>query len=653
MSLRPLSFRALCLSALFVLALCGSALAGGRSALVIGNGAYPTAPLKNPVNDATDMAAALTKLGFEVTLLKNASMQQMEEAVREFGLRLRKGGLGVFFFAGHGVQVAGENYLVPVNAVIQSEGDVKYGCLNAGLVLAKMEDAGNGLNVVILDACRNNPFARSFRSAEAGLARMDAPTGSLIAYATAPGKVASDGEGKNGLYTQHLLKHIATPGLAVTDLFMSVREGVVRDSGKKQVPWENTSLIGRFSFAGQAAAPAPAPAPAPQASLAPKPAPQAAPAPTPAAPPKVAQAPTPTPEEENVWQALREEWEWRKDPERVRRLARPLAARGSVYGKFALGAMSDDLKEQYKALALAAEHGVPLAMFLHGRFLASHPLSPQDEAAGREWLRKAGDLGEVGAKIEYAALLIRGKGGPKDVAAGERLLEAAAREEPGYCLKLSYLYAVLSSDGVLPKADAEAKSLAYARRGADLGYVEAMRQTGHKYRDLGKDSEALYWFTMGADKGDVHSMYQVAVIYLFGSDEEVPRDQRVEENHMLAAKWFRKAYDLGHNLSGVKLAGMTIEGQGVPRDAQRGLAMLKGLAEGGERTAQTDLADRLQRGQGAPKNSAEAYFWYAVSDAAYGGTSRTLVAKELTAEQRASIEARAAKWKPKGGKAVN
>ena len=140
-----------------------------RVALVIGNGAYPTAPLKNPVNDASDMAAALKRLGFEVTLLRDATMQQMEGAVREFGLALRRGGLGLFYFAGHGVQVAGENYLVPVNAVIQSEGDVKYGCLNAGLVLAKMEDAGNGPNVVILDACRNNPFARSFRSAEAAL----------------------------------------------------------------------------------------------------------------------------------------------------------------------------------------------------------------------------------------------------------------------------------------------------------------------------------------------------------------------------------------------------------------------------------------------------------------------------------------------------
>ncbi|MDP3425846.1 MAG: caspase family protein [Humidesulfovibrio sp.] len=116
-----------------------------RVALIIGNSAYKDAPLKNPVNDARDMAAALKQLGFEATLLTDATMQQMESAVREFGLKLRQGGMGLFYYAGHGVQVAGNNYLVPVKAVIQSESDVKYGCLDAGLVLGKMEDAGNGL----------------------------------------------------------------------------------------------------------------------------------------------------------------------------------------------------------------------------------------------------------------------------------------------------------------------------------------------------------------------------------------------------------------------------------------------------------------------------------------------------------------------------
>jgi len=232
--------------------LCAPAQAERRTALVIGNGAYKNAPLKNPVNDARDMAAALKSLGFDVTMITDATQQQMENAVRDFGTKLRQGGVGLFYYAGHGVQVAGENFLIPVNAAIHSEGDVKYGSVNAGLVLAKMEDAGNGLNLVFLDACRSNPYARSFRTANEGLAKMDAPTGSLISYATAPGSIASDGSGRNGVFTRHLLENMKTPGLPISEVLMRVRQGVVRETAKKQVPWEASSLIGQFSFAGGA-----------------------------------------------------------------------------------------------------------------------------------------------------------------------------------------------------------------------------------------------------------------------------------------------------------------------------------------------------------------------------------------------------------------
>jgi|GEM_PF-2397013 len=219
-----------------------------RVALVIGNGAYPSAPLKNPVHDARDMARTLRGLGFEVILRENASLRQMEDAVDELWKRLRAGGAGLFFFAGHGLQVAGRNYLVPVDARLQAEQDVKYRCMDAGLVLGRMENAGNQLNIVILDACRNNPFARSFRSTQEGLAKMDAPKGSLVAYATAPDSVAADGTGKNGIYTGQLLRHLRTPGIGIEELFKRVRIGVLGETGEKQVPWEASSLTGYFTF---------------------------------------------------------------------------------------------------------------------------------------------------------------------------------------------------------------------------------------------------------------------------------------------------------------------------------------------------------------------------------------------------------------------
>ena len=249
-----------------------------RVALVIGNAAYPTAPLKNPVNDARDMAAALRSLGFEVIERENASLAQMEGAVSEFWGKLKRGGAGLFYFAGHGLQVNGRNYLVPVDASLEVEQDARYKCMDAGLVLGRMENAGNELNIIILDACRNNPFARSWRSADVGLAKMDAPKGSIIAYATAPDSVAADGAGKNGLYTEKLLKAMRAPGQPVEQMFKRVRDEVMRDTRDKQVPWESTSLRGDFYFSPGAGAQAPA-------GLAPAVAPPAAAQAQPAAPP--------------------------------------------------------------------------------------------------------------------------------------------------------------------------------------------------------------------------------------------------------------------------------------------------------------------------------------------------------------------------------
>jgi hypothetical protein len=219
-----------------------------RLALVIGNSAYQTAPLKNPINDAEDMAATLKKLDFKVILQKDADHRTMEETIRYFGRQLKNGGVGLFYFAGHGVQVEGRNYLIPVDAKIESVSDVKYEAVDAGRVLGKMEDAENQLNIVILDACRNNPYARTFRSEQRGLARMDAPTGSLIAYSTAPGEVASDGPDRNGIFTKYLIQHMLVPDLSIENLLKRVRIDVAKQTNGRQIPWESSSLMGDFSF---------------------------------------------------------------------------------------------------------------------------------------------------------------------------------------------------------------------------------------------------------------------------------------------------------------------------------------------------------------------------------------------------------------------
>jgi hypothetical protein len=227
-----------------------------RIALVIGNGDYLKVPkLENPVNDATDMAKTLSEVGFEVIFGTDLTLRDLTEKVREFGDRLRaEKGVGLVYYAGHGVQFGGNNYLVPVDAEIPREDEVKYQTLDLNFVLGKMDTANNGLNIVILDACRNNPFARGWsRSAGdggGGLAQVNAPTGTFIAYATAPNMTASDGEGRNGLYTAELLKQLRMPGLKIEEAFKRVTDAVARKSGEKQVPWTSSSLRGEFYFAG-------------------------------------------------------------------------------------------------------------------------------------------------------------------------------------------------------------------------------------------------------------------------------------------------------------------------------------------------------------------------------------------------------------------
>jgi len=221
----------------------------GRVALVIGNGEYKSSPLRNPVNDATAIAQSLKGMGFDVILQTNVSTEKdMKRVVREFGKKLQAGGTGLFYYSGHGLQVKGVNYLVPVDADILKEEDVEFEAIDLNLVLAEMDFAKNPMNIVILDACRNNPFAKSTRSVGNGLASVNAPAGTLVAFSTSPGSVASDGTGKNGLYTEEFLTAMKNNGSKIEDVFKAVRANVRKKSNNEQIPWENTSLEGDFYF---------------------------------------------------------------------------------------------------------------------------------------------------------------------------------------------------------------------------------------------------------------------------------------------------------------------------------------------------------------------------------------------------------------------
>jgi uncharacterized caspase-like protein len=220
-----------------------------RYALIIGNGKYGEVPLKNAPNDARAMSDHLKKMGFDVTLRIDASRKDMIDTIKEFGARLGKQkAVGLFYFAGHGAQLAWRNYLIPVDAQIKSVTDIDAQGVDMDTLLDSMTRAKNPMNLIILDACRDNPFGGDVAVQQKGLSQVDAPPGTFLAYATAPGNTAADGLGSNGLYTENVLKEIGLPAAKVEDIFKRVRLNVRLQSKGRQIPWESTSLEQDFYF---------------------------------------------------------------------------------------------------------------------------------------------------------------------------------------------------------------------------------------------------------------------------------------------------------------------------------------------------------------------------------------------------------------------
>jgi hypothetical protein len=262
---------------LFALALMPLvSVAQERFALVIGNGEYVNVdPLPNPPNDVDLVSDALEQVGFQVTLLKNADRRTMDRAAKKFATQLDDAGrntVGVFYFAGHGVTYEGENWLLPVGVDITQGADIEYETVSANKVLKLMEGARNATDILILDACRNSPF-RGFslsgtRAVSRGMSRMDAPTGSFIAYSTAPGSVAYDGDGKYSPFAEAFASEVATPGNSIGDMMIEVRKKVKQKTARlgprPQTPWDSSSLTGRFAFnPGQSGSILPNPDPSP------------------------------------------------------------------------------------------------------------------------------------------------------------------------------------------------------------------------------------------------------------------------------------------------------------------------------------------------------------------------------------------------------
>lgn len=495
-----------------------------RTALLIGNSNYASSPLVNPVNDARAMKKALTELGFQVSLLENASLKEMSIAVRQFGDKLRSGGgVGVFYYAGHGMQIKGRNYLIPVAAELMREDEVAYTAMEVGALLDKMESARNRINIVILDACRNNPFTRSGRSATQGLVQMDAPIGTYISFATAPGRIASDGfEGSddaNGLFTRHLLSALRQPGLKVEDVFKLVRVKVMQESDGVQVPWDNSSLTGDFYFN-----PLLATAPTDEAG-APESAPVAKAPVLASVAPSVQAAPVALPKERAP--ASRGDLEAPAKPLAVPKarsieptpalasLARPAPVAAPVPKVVDNSALFEEL---YRKGQDAAKRGQPVAAVEAFEPAADKGHAPsqyelglilktgrkpveQDLPRARRLMQKAAEQGNPGALYEAAQMADRGLGGDKNCKDAEKWARKAAEKGSPEAAQLTGELNLKGCDG--NKNPAEAAR--WLRKAADKGSRDAAFSLGVLYFNgdgVGKDTvEARQWLEAAAAKG--------------------------------------------------------------------------------------------------------------------------------------------------------
>jgi uncharacterized caspase-like protein len=512
-------FVACCLFAALA-AMQSEAFAGTRLALVLGNSNYQAVPaLDNPANDAADLAQTLRGVGFEVIEQRDATRDAMASAVRNFTERLRGVDVALFFYAGHGLQMNGENYLLPIDAKIETPADVRFNTLNLTDIQQEMEGAGRA-NIIILDACRNNPFieklARGGRAVpNRGLGRIDAAgQGSLIVYSTQPNNVALDGTGRNSPFTAALLKYIATPGIEVRQMISRVRGDVLQATAQKQTPWDSSSLVGDVYLA---APPTPMVTSSPSATVSTVPSQAGAGSPELTAPVASQAAPS-------------------ADPQRTTSQTPPIAAGGPAgeCERAAAPAPPFASPEQLKAsntldfaaavrICEAALRANPNELRLEYLLGRSYDKT-RDYLQALRYLAKAADAGYAPAQANLGVLFATGHGVVKDMPrAYELFSKAVAGGVPGAISNLGAMYAA----GDFVKKD-EARALELYQQAIEAGDPFALTQTGLMYfygKGTPRDyNAAAEYFQQAADLSDGFSLKFLAIMYergLLGAPDPV------------------------------------------------------------------------------------------------------------------------------------
>ena len=623
----------------------GEARAADRVALVIGNSAYQSEKtLTNPANDASDVSNVLRKLGFEVIEAKDLDKRSIERRTREFRDKLQSASVALLFYAGHGMQVNGANYILPIDAQIKSAEDVKLEAVELETIMLQMRGEGR-INIIILDACRDNPYARNIarstgapmragESAFGGLAEVKSAEGTVIIFATDPGNVASDGTGRNSPFTEALLRNIEEPGLDLGRVMMKVRYDVIRATERKQLPWESSSLVQPIYLAGD-----PGTAPIQQAALVPGVAGQArslsqtregapprqnAPAPGAPAPNAPAlnsgaavQKPADTPGEicDRLANAQQDPLR-RKDLPIIRNVdheraipaceAAVAAAPQTLRYANQLGRAYLAAKREEDAVRIyrdAAERGAAYSMadmgFLHFRGWGG---VNRDYVAGRLWSEKAARLGVPMSMTNMAYMLGRGLGGERDQAQAKVwYTRAYGMNEPATLVQVAAAYL----EGWGGEKDA-AKAREILIKTAERDEATAFTTLGFYYqygiagpRDF---EEARIQFDRAAAAGDAGATAHIGAMYREG-DGGFPRD------HKLAREWYERAAKLNNANGHLGLALLYAYGEGVPKDLAMARTQLEAAARHDNFVAIRLLAQWLEEGFFGKTDREEARKW--------------------------------------------
>lgn len=519
-----------------------SASAETRIALVIGNAAYGSGRLANPKGDADLMAKTLKSVGFDVLKQTDADMSAMRQAFIEFSRRLRReDSVGVFYYAGHAVQIAGQNYLIPIGADITTESEIPVQAVNVQELLGAMSGAAARVKVVILDACRNNPFGSEARGLSRGLAPVTAPAGTIISYATAPGDVAQDGSDGHSPFTAALSRIIPTPGLEIEQVFKRTRAAVLEVTGSQQTPWEHSSLVGQFIFQPKSVAPEPSGV----------------------AGGRIAQP------DDALRLAEIADWERIKGSADAAAFRRHIATYpGGAYEELAHYKVAQLERRpsfwsgwQTGANASTAVRGDIDSAFERAVRLDTPAADAQTLVEVARLYRVAADQGVATAMFNLGRMFDRGRGVARNPgAAAGWYVRAAQANHAGAQAAVGAMYEF--GEGVALDL---AEALRLYRLSADKGDPQGMTSLGYLYaqgKGVARDhAEARKWYLAAAEKGQPRAMFNLALMLLRGEGGPV--------DAVGAIRWLNAAVDKGHSGAMRELANLHDEGRFVDRNADR------------------------------------------------------------------------------------